>query len=123
MLQVAVPGNTPVTVSSEIKILELLGIVKEPELIRAMQLASAVAPSSTPATLKGLVQLLGGLMRMSPKATASHHESITTILSRLDAYPDFYLTFDTFLPVCQKLMESFGTMDRANREKHEPKGK
>ena len=123
MLQVAVPGNTPLTVASEIKTLELLGIVKDPELIKAMQLASAVAPSSTPATLKGLVQLLAGLLRMSKKSTASHHQSITTILSRLDAYPYVNLTFETFLFVCQKLMESSGKTPSTPHEKHDPKSK
>ena len=47
---------------------------------RGYELLSTLVPPSTPATLKGLVQILGGLMRMSNKATASHHDSITSIL-------------------------------------------
>jgi hypothetical protein len=123
MLQVAVPANTPLTVGAEIKVLELLGIVKDPQLITSMQLASALVPPSTPATLKGLVQLLGNLMRMSRKAKSSHHRSIATILSRLDAFPDSNLTFGTFLSVCQKLIESSGKTHEVHYEKHDPKAK
>ena len=53
ILQVIIPGDTPLTVSSEVKILEILGMVKDPQLIRAMQLVSALVPPATPATLKG----------------------------------------------------------------------
>ena len=106
ILQVAVPAGTPLTVASEIKVLELLGIVKNPQLVKAMQVVTSLVPASTPATLKGLVQLLGGLMRMSTKATASHHQSINAILSQLDLVPDTALTFGTFLAVCQTLLES-----------------
>ena len=114
ILQVAVPADTPLTVSSEVKILELLGIVKNPQLITAMQLVSALVPPSTPATLKGLVQMLGGLMRMSSKATASHHQSITSIFSQLDAVPDTNLTFGTFLTICETLIELSGKASAAH---------
>ena len=123
ILQVAIPADTPLTVSSEVKILELLGIVKDPHLIKAMQLVSALVPQSTPATLKGLVQLLAGLMRMSSKATASHHQSITAILAQLDAIPDANLTFGTFLSVCQTLIESSTKTHTVHHERHDPKGK
>jgi hypothetical protein len=124
ILQVAVPTDTPLTVASEIKILEILGIVKTPQLISAMGLVSTLVPASTPATLKGLVQLLGGLMRMSGKATAAHHKSITTILAQLDTIPDSNLTFGTFLSVCQTLTESSGKAHHpVHHEKHDPKGK
>ncbi len=106
ILQVAIPADTPLTVSSEIKVLELVGIVKSPQLIKAMEMVSALIPASTPATLKGLVQLLGSLMRMSTKATAAHHQSITSILSQLDLVPDTALTFGTFFSICQTLIES-----------------
>ena len=114
ILEVATPTDTPLTFSSEVKILEMLGIVKDPRLIRVMQLVSALVPPSTPATLKGLVQLLCSLMQMSSKAKASHHQSITKILSELDAIPDANLTFGTFLSVCRTLIESSG-------KTHEPK--
>jgi hypothetical protein len=116
ILQMAISADTPLTVQSEVKILEILGIVKDRQLVTAMNLLSTLVPPSTPATLKGLVQILGGLMRMSNKATASHHDSITSILSKLDAIPDMNLTFGTFLSVCQKLIEAGGNVHAPHHE-------
>src|SRR6516164_1612672 len=99
ILQVAVPNDTALTVQSEIKILEVLGIVKDPQLISAMNLVSSLVPPSTPATLKGLIQILGSLMRMSNKAKAAHHESVSSVLSKLDSVPDYSLTFGSFLSI------------------------
>ena len=123
ILQVTIPTDTPLTVLSEVKILEILGMVKDPQLIKAMQLVSALVPPATPATLKGLVQMLGGLMRMSSKATASHHKSVAAILSQLDAVPDTNLTFGMFLSICQTLMESSSKTHAVNHEKHDTKVK
>jgi hypothetical protein len=112
IFQVAVPPDTPLTVSYEVKVLEILGIVKDPQLIGAMQLVSAQLPSSTPATLKGLLQMLGALMLMSKRATSSHHSSVAAILSRLDDIPDTNLTFGSFLSVCKKLIEASGKVHK-----------
>jgi hypothetical protein len=117
ILQVAVPNDTALTVQSEIKILEVLGIVKDPQLISAMNLVSSLVPPSTPATLKGLIQILGSLMRMSNKAKAAHHESVSSVLSKLDSVPDYSLTFGSFLSVCQSLIASDGKASESNREK------
>ncbi len=103
ILQVAIPADTALTVSSEIKILELLGIVKTPQLVSAMQLVSNLIPASTPATVNGLIQLLAGLVKISPKAAPAHQQSISLILSQLDAVPDTNRTFGTLLTVCQSL--------------------
>ncbi|MEP7337894.1 MAG: hypothetical protein ABI977_09120, partial [Acidobacteriota bacterium] len=106
LLQSVVPSSTPVTISSEMKILEILGIVSNPELAKAMQLASALIPATTPATLKGLVQLLSSLMRMNPKTTKDHHDTLTKLLTGLANIPDVALTFGTFLPICESLSEA-----------------
>jgi hypothetical protein len=108
ILQVAVPASTPLTVTSEIKMLELLGVVKDPQLVNAMQLVSSLTPTTAQATLKGLVQLLSSLMRMSGKATSAHHQTINTVLTELEAIPDTTLTFGTFLAICQSLLEASG---------------
>jgi hypothetical protein len=123
ILQVAIPADTPLTVSSEITILEVLGIVKDPQMISVMQMVSALVPPSTPATLKGLVQMLGTLMRMSSKATTAHHKSITKIQSELDAIEETDLTFGTFLSVCQTLIESPAKAPAVRRKKRRAKGK
>jgi hypothetical protein len=117
ILQVAVPNDTALTVQSEIKILEVLGIVKDPQLISAMNLVSSLVPPSTPATLKGLIQILGSLMRMSNKAKAAHHESVSSVLSKLDSVPDYSLTFGSFLSICRSLIASDGKASESSREK------
>ena len=49
-----IPAGTPVTVDMEIQVLELIGMVKEPELVKKMKLLTSIAPPGTPATLHGL---------------------------------------------------------------------
>ena len=106
LLQVTVPPETPVTAASEIKILEILGIVSNPELVNSMQLAMAVIPPSTPATLFGLIALLGNLIKMHPKATKAHQEALAATLKNLSGATDAALTFGTFLPICDALMKA-----------------
>jgi hypothetical protein len=106
ILQIAVPADTPLTVASEVQILELLGIVKSPELVKAMKLATTLVPDSSPATLKGFLALYQQLMRHSPKAGPEHHHQMESILSGLAAVPDEPLTFGNFLAICQALMSS-----------------
>jgi|RhiMetdeSRZDD1v2_1073273.scaffolds.fasta_scaffold2917076_2 hypothetical protein len=106
LLQVAVPVDTLLTVSAEVKILEILGIVSNPELIKAMNLSMSLLPSSTPATAKGLVQLLNGLIRMNPKSNKTHHAALDKLVASLASAPDVVLTFGTFLPICESLLKA-----------------
>jgi hypothetical protein len=106
LLQVAVPANTLLTVPTEVKILELLGIVSNPELVKAMTLSLSLIPSTTPATMKGLVQLLTSLVRMNPKSTRAHHASLDKLMASLAGGPDMPLTFGTFLPICEAMLEA-----------------
>jgi len=108
VLQVAVPANTVLTISAEIKILEMLGIVANPELVKAMNLSLSLmpSPSTTAATMKGLVQLLTALIRMNPKSTNVHHASLDKLVASLVSTPDVALTFGTFLPICESLLKA-----------------
>ena len=106
LLQVAVPADTLLTVSAEVKILEILGIVSNPELVKAMNLSISLLPSSTPATAKGLVQLLNALIRMNPKSNKTHHNTLDKLVASLASSPDVVLTFGTFLPVCESLLKA-----------------
>jgi len=108
ILEVTVAADTALTVPAQIKILEMLGIVKSPQSVQAMGLVAALVPATTPATLYGLVQLLAGLMQMSSKAKASHHKSVNAILAKMATIPDANLTFGTFLPICRTLLASAG---------------
>jgi hypothetical protein len=106
LLQVTVAPETVLTVSSEVRILELLGIVSNPELVKAMQVTLLVVPPATQATFKGLVELLGGLIKLNPKTTKSHHDTLTKHLQSLATIPDAILTFGTFLPICETLLKA-----------------
>ncbi len=106
LLQIAVPANTLLTVPAEVKILEMLGIVSNPELVKAMNLSVSLIPPTTPATMKGFVQLLNSLVRMHPKSTSAHHTSLDKLVQSLAGNPDVPLTFGTFLPICESLIHA-----------------
>jgi len=106
LLQVAVPAETPLTVPSEMRILQMLGIVSNHELLQSMEMATALIPASTPATLHGLVTFLSGLVRKHPKATKEHHDELGKVLKDFNSVPDAQLTFGTFLPICENLMNA-----------------
>jgi hypothetical protein len=108
LLQVVVPANTVLTISSEVKILEMLGIVSNPELVKAMNLSLSLmpSPSTTAATMKGLLQLLNALARMNPESTEAHHASLDKLVASLTTAPDVALTFGTFLPICESLLKA-----------------
>ena len=116
ILQVAVPANTPLTVSSEVQILELLHIVKNPHLVMAMKLAAALVPASTPATLKGFLQLFTRLLHLSDHAKPEHHRTMSSINSQLEGLSDENLTFGTFLMICQRLIK----LSKKTSEAHRP---
>jgi len=105
LLKIVVPGETSLSVASEVAMLEILGIVSSPELVKAMHLSALLVPAATPATLKGLIQLLGGLMKMNPKSTKDHHDTIAKVTASLATSPDVPLTFGTFLPICDALLQ------------------
>jgi hypothetical protein len=108
LLQVAVPAPTQLTVSAEVKILESLGVVSNPELVKAMNLSLSLmpSPSTTSATMKGLVQLLNALIRMNPKSTKTDHALLDKLVASLAGTPDVPLTFGTFLPICESFLKA-----------------
>jgi hypothetical protein len=108
LLKVAVPASTLLTVSAEVKILESLGVVSNPELVKAMNLSLSLmpSPSTTAATMKGLVQLLDALIRMNPKSTKTDRASLDNLVTSLAGVPDVPFTFGTFLPICESLLKA-----------------
>jgi hypothetical protein len=106
ILQVTVPPATVLTVPTQVKILELLGIVSNPELVRAMNISLALVAPNTIATVHGLFQLLSSLIKMNPKATKAHHDSLAKHLSDLGKVPNEVLTYGTFLPICETLIKA-----------------
>jgi len=107
-LQSIVPAATPVTISSEINLLESLEIISNEKAVSAMRTAALLIPPDTPATFRGLVNMLAQLMKMNPKITDAHRKTIDESLALAGQGGDFPLTFGTFLPICQKLLERGG---------------
>jgi len=121
LLNGIIPASTPLTVQTEIQVLELIGIVKDPELVKKMKLLTSIAPAGTPTTLHGLFQLIGGLMHMSSRATNENHASIDESLSILKYMPDVALTYGTFIAICQTLLEFHNRHHPESHGRHEHK--
>ena len=111
-LQNTVPAATPVTISSEMNLLESLGIVSDERAISAMRVGSLFVPPDSPATFRGLMNLLTQLIRMNPKFGDEHQGALDKALAEAGRIDDFPLSFGTFLPICQKLLDA--------KEKGEP---
>ena len=76
LLNSTIPATSPLSVATEIEVLELLNIVNEPSLVEKMKSFSKIVPVGTPATLTGLLQLLRNMMHASPKATDDHRKTV-----------------------------------------------
>lgn len=120
LLKGLMPAGAPLTVGTEVQVLELIGIVKDPELVKKMKLLTSIVSAGTPATLHGLVQLLGGLMHMSPRATSENHAAIDDALSVIKDVPDVALTFGTFMAICQSLLEFYNRQSQ-HHPRHQQK--
>ena len=102
----SIPAATALTVATEMEVLELIGIVKDPKLVALLNRLARLVPDGTPATLHNLINLLGHLMHMSDKATHDHRLMIDASLAALGAIPDVALTFGTFMSICEALLEA-----------------
>ena len=109
----SIPAATPLTIATEMEVLEMLGIVREPKLVALITKLGKLVPTGTPATLHNLLHLLSHLMRMSERATPDHHAIINDNLAALHVIPDAALTFGTFMSICEMLLES-----HANHQAH-----
>ena len=115
LLEVTVAPDTALTVPNEVKILEIVGVVTSPDMIKALNIAESLVPATTPATLQGLVHLLSGLGKMNPNTPQSSHDTLATLLQNLQNAPDVPLTFGTFLPI----LRSFLTAASKPEHRHE----
>jgi hypothetical protein len=106
ILQNTVPADTPVTISSEINILESLGVVSDERAVSAMRTASLLIAPDSLATFRGLMNLLTQLIRMNPKFADKDKGTLDKALAEAGQIDDFTLNFGTFLPICQKLLDA-----------------
>ena len=104
LLEVTVAPDTALTVPNEVKILEIVGVVTSPDMIKALNLTESLVPATTPATLQGLVHLLSGLAKMNPDTPQSSHDTLATLLQNLQKAPDVPLTFGIFLPILRSFL-------------------
>lgn len=106
LLQLTVPADTALMVPAQIQILELLGIVSSPQLKSSVEMAAALVPPNTPATLHGLVILLGKLIEHHPKSNKTHTDELSKLLNNFGDVPDAAFTYGTFLSVCGSLVKA-----------------
>ena len=106
LLQSTVPAGTPVTISSEVRLLETLGVVSDEHAVSAMKVSSLLIPPDTPATFRGLMNLLTGLIQMNSKFGEKDQETLDKAVAEAWKVDDFQLTFGTFLSICQKLLDA-----------------
>jgi hypothetical protein len=118
LLEVTVAPDTALTVPNEVKILEIVGVVSSPEMVKALNLAESLVPASTPATLQGLVHLLSGLGKMNPDTPQTSHDTLATLLQNLQKAPDVPLTFGTFLPILRSFLTA-ASKKPEHRHEHE----
>jgi hypothetical protein len=52
------------------------------------------------------MNMLTQLISMNPAIAEEHRRVINNALAEVGQIPDFTLTFGTFLPICQKLLEA-----------------
>ena len=116
LLEVTVAPDTALTVPNEVKILEIVGVVSSPEMIKALNLAESLVPATTPATLQGLVHLLSGLATMNPDTPQTSHDTLATLLQNLQKAPDVPLTFGIFLPILRSFLTAASKKPEHRRE-------
>jgi hypothetical protein len=100
LLNVLSSPTTVLTESQMLGVLELSGVVKNPDALNAIQFAAGQASASAPATLSGLVSTFSNLVKLNP-------ESSKTATAKLDAFikqiattgTDAPLTFGILLPI------------------------
>jgi hypothetical protein len=113
LLQVTVPPATPLTVTSEMKILKMLEIVSREPSVQALDMAADLVPAGTPATLHGLSVLLSNIAKANPDLPKSAHDKLNEFLTNLKNTQDAQLTYGTFLGICQTWMS-----DTSRRHAH-----
>src|SRR5580704_13420869 len=120
LLEVTVAPDTALTVPNEVKILEIVGVVSSPDMIKALNLTESLVPPTTPATLQGLVHLLSGLAKMNPDTPQSSHDTLATLLQNLQKAPDVPLTFGVFLPILRSFLTAAAKKpEHKARQEHE----
>lgn len=120
LLQVTVPPDTALTVAAQVKILEILGIVSSPELVKSAEIAVGMIPGNTPASLHGLIVLLNNIVRHHPKADKSHQDELDVVMKDVSKLPDTPLNFGAFLTICDVIMKAMEKEAGLHKNKHKP---
>ena len=119
LLQVTVPPATPLTITAQVRILEILGIVSSPELVKSTEIALGMISGDTQATLHGLIILLNNIVKHHPKANKSHHDELAVVMKDVVKLPDEALNFGDFLSICGSILNAMEK--EAHKKKAVPK--
>lgn|ERR1700749_27938 len=117
LLQVTVPPSTTLTAASAMKILEILGIVSNPNSVSALHLAADIVPPNTVATTNSMGHLLLRLAKAHPDCPKDAHSKLDELLQGLEKNPDSPLTYGAFLSLCDSWIR-----DAAHKGDHHHKG-
>jgi len=107
LLQVSVPPETALTVTAQVKILEMLGFITNGEMARAIDMTVAMIPANTTGTLYGFLGFLENMIKNHPDSNKAHHDELVTVLKDLKNIPDINLTYGMFLPICDTLLRTY----------------
>jgi hypothetical protein len=119
LLSVVTAPATVLTQSQLLGVLELSGVVRNPDALRAMKFAASQPSASAPATLLGFVGTLHNLAKLHPEYTSADAEKLRTFVSKYTSTTaDAPLTYGTLLPILNSLPN--GRSSRKTPESAQP---
>lgn len=104
MLSIVTSPSTVLTESQLFGVLELSGLVRNPEALRAMKFAASQPSASAPATLLGFVGTVHGLAKLHPEYTPADADKLRTFTAKFaSTTTDIPLTYGILLPILGSL--------------------
>jgi hypothetical protein len=85
-------------------VLELSGIVKNPNALKAMQFAAGLPSAAAPATLLGFLGTVQGLVKLIPDSKPADYAKLEAYIAQVSlAGADVALTYGILLPLLSSL--------------------
>jgi len=100
-------------------VLELSGVVRNPEALKALQFAASLPSSVVPATVLGFVGTLKSILKMHPDTTpADYHKLEHYIHENASSATGVPLTFGVMLPFLSTMNDARFTHEKSHSPKH-----
>jgi hypothetical protein len=110
LLNVVTTPTTVVTESQMLGVLELSGIVRNPDAVRALTFAASLSSSSSPATLLGFLAAIKNLAKLHPDYTPADAKALDAYAKQVATETtDVPLTFGLLLAVLNSLPATSAT--------------